>query len=197
MQQLKYILIVLIRLISHPDSFWQDLDVRTEQTEDKDQTVVNEMQQKYYFPMLGGAALILFLAKGFSGREFSFELAMRGGVSMLLTYFGGLYVASFLIDEFYERYAKVAFDRRRLQCFVAYTMSFALLMDTIIGCFPSLKFFLISEIIIFYIAWCGAIYYLRVTEDNRTVFTFISSLIIIFAPMIVGFLLHLLEVRNL
>jgi hypothetical protein len=197
MQQLKNIFIVFIRLLSHPDIFWQDLDVRTAQTEEKDQTVVNEMQQKFYFPLLGGAALILFLAKGFSGREFSLELAMRGGVSLLLTYFAGLYVAVFLIDEVFSRLWHTAFDRRRLQCFVGYTIAFALLMETIIGCFPSLKFFLISDIIVFYIAWCGAINYLRVAEDHRTVFTFLSSILMLAAPIIVSYLLHLLEVRNL
>jgi hypothetical protein len=196
MQQVKYILVVLIRLLSHPEVFWADLDVRTEQTAPRDATVVAEMQQRFYYPLLGGAALILFLVKGFGGETFSWEAAMRSGVALLLSYFAGLYVAAFLIREGFTRWANLTFDDRRLQCFVAYPLSFALIMQTLIACFPSLKFFLISEIYIFYIAWCGANYFLHVAEDKRTVFTFISSMMIIFAPVIVERLLHLLEVHN-
>ncbi len=193
MQLTLEIFMTLVRIIMHPDLFWQDLDARTEQTDEQDPTIVNEMQQRFYYPLMGGAALILFFACGFRGKDFSLEMAMRGGVSLLLTYFAGLYLASFLICELFTRFTELTFDRRKLQCFVAYTASFALVTETIIGCLPSLKFFMISEVYMFYIAWCGASQFLHVSEERRSVFTFVSSLIILASPIIVGSILHFLE----
>lgn len=188
MKQVKDILKFLFRLIVEPEETWQNLSVR-----DQDRKAVDAMQHNFYFPLLGAGALLLFLAGGWSVSPFGLEPAMKRGVSFLLSYFAGYYLAVFCIGEFFKSTDKAVFDKHRLYGFTAYAMSFILLIQVLVGCLPSMKFFTFICLYVTYIIWCGSRYYLFVDERRRLRFSIFTSLFIYFAPWVVGRLLHLME----
>jgi len=188
MKQIKDILKFLFRIIVEPEETWQKLSER-----DQDRNAVDAMQHALYFPLLGAGALLLFLAGGWRVSPFGLEPAMKGGVSFLLSYFAGYYLAVFCISEFFKSTDKLVFDKYRLYGFTAYAMSFTLIVEIWVGCFPSMKFFTFICLYVTYIIWCGSRYYLFVDERRRLRFSIFASLFIYFAPWVIGRLLHLME----
>jgi hypothetical protein len=158
--------------------------------------MVDEMQQQLYFPMLGGGALLLFIFGGFHAEVFSLEMAMKSAVSFLLSFFGGYYLALFLLRELYSSLGGLELQRDRLECFVGYSLSFVLAVEVVVGCMPKLKFMSLISLYLFYIVWCSSEYYLRTDERHRQRFSFFTTVILALSPRIVAFLLHLLEMRS-
>lgn len=188
MKQVIDILKFLFRLIVEPEETWQTLSAG-----DQDRKAVDAMQRNLYFPLLGAGALLLFLAGGWSVSPFGLEPAMKRGVSFLLSYFAGYYVAVFCISEFFKSVDKRVYDKHRLYGFTAYAMSFIIVVQVLVGCLPGLKFLTFICLYVIYIIWCGSNYYLFIDEKRRLRFSIFASFLVYFAPVAVGRLLHLME----
>lgn len=188
MRQLWDILKFLARILSNPDGTWLVVAER-----DADRRVVDDMLRDYYFPLLGGGAALLFLAKGFAVDPFSWEAAIKGGATFLISYFAGYYLAVFLVRELCKAICETQPDRHRVQGFVAYAMSFVLAVEVVAGCLPSMKFLLIGCLYIIYIVWCGARRYLSIREDLRLRFSVFASIAIVVSPYVVGYALKWME----
>lgn len=188
MLQFKYILKYLISLVVNPEQTWQFLA-----NQEGQESKADYMQRNYYFPMWGVIAICLFLLKGFSTEEFSFEVAMKSAVSFMLSYFAGLYLAAFLLRLAFEWCWGILLDKERLQVFVGYAMSFLMAVDLLMSLMPSISFVAFVNLYLVYIVWCATISYLGVEENRRWSSTFLISAVVFCSPWLIGCLMRLME----
>lgn len=188
MKQAIAILKLLALFLTHPDEAWRGVSAR-----DTDRRAVDDMLRDYYFPLLGGGAAGLFIAEGWGVTPFGWDVAIRGGATLLIAYFAGCYLATFLVRELCKTVCETATEPHRVTGFVAYSMSFILAVEIITGCFPSMKFLSVICLYIIYIIWCGAHHYLLVREDMRLRFSIFASLIIVLAPYAIRRILTWIE----
>ncbi len=189
MRQFFNILRLLLSLIHSPQQIWQRLGEKY-----KDEESVDSLMKEYFSPLLGGGALVLFVAKGLlvENVSFSWEHAIKGGVTFLIGYYGGLFLAEFLVKEALRLF-EIEVPKMMLRACVILSMSYCLALDVVLGCLPSFSFFLVLGIYLCYIVWCAMGNFLQLEERAWWRATIITSIVIFFSPRVIQMLLSMME----
>ena len=137
MKQLINILNMLIAIVKTPQETWQKLS-----GEYNEEQAVDALVRDYYAPLMGGGALILFLVKGLQVPDvaFSWQHAIMAGVKFIIGFYGGLFLAEFLLREVLRLFG-LEFEKCTLRAFVVLAMSFCLGLDIVVNCLPGISFF--------------------------------------------------------
>ena len=69
--------------------------------------------------------------------------------------------------------------------FVGYSSSLMFALNIVLQLLPEFFFLQVFVLYTFYIVWEGAISYMKVEEAERMKFTFISTVIILFTPVVI------------
>lgn len=189
-QKLKNIIKYLISITVDPEPFWIHL------SKGKDEMSKTEfMQSGIFLPLLGIMSLALFVFSGFAG-EGSFDLqhAMTYMVPRLVGYFAGPYIAMFLLKEVLTSFFKIELpDRDRLQLYVFYSTGYLMMVEMFVALFPSIKFIQLFSYYLIKITWSGAFTLIRVEEQRRWIFGFVSFVVIYYAPSLLCRLVTMMQ----
>lgn len=182
MEQATYIVRFLIQLIAHPKDLWEYLASSEGAEESKPEVV----QQRYFLPLLGFMALVIFLCEGFHGAtgEMSFDLqcGMKRMVPRLVAFLVGPYLAQMLLKIMLEHFFKMPHpSKERLHHFVFYCTSFLMVLEMLLAFIPSIRFFSFIVLYLIYITWSGATTIIRIDDKHQWKFGFFSALVIYFS----------------
>lgn len=193
MNQFKFILQMLVSLIFHPQQTWQYLAA----IEDE-RTKSEYVQRNYYLPLLGFMSLVIFLCAAIyrdgTSRTFDLQVGMTQMVPMLVGFFFGPYLTIFILRHLLVRFFGMPNpDNDRLHLFVFYSTSFLIALQMLIALMPSMRFLIFVNLYLIYITWEASIVFVRVNENRRWTFCFVSALLIFSCSMLMVNLLTYMQ----
>jgi hypothetical protein len=180
----KQLVVLLFFLITEPGKTWKQLAEKQEKK--------NEYFYKnYLYPVLGAIALVSFVGVLFSLEKFDVQIALKIVIKQIAVYFGGFYLASLILSEFVIfRFMET---KNGLLCerFVGYASALLYAVAIVKSLFPSLFFLSLIVIYSVYMIWEGAVYYLKIKEEDMIKFTVFSSAVILLTPLLIKQLIGL------
>lgn len=190
MKQLKYIVRILLPLISRPEQMWQFLA-----TSRGEETKPDAMQKQFFLPLLGYMSLIVFLCAAFRSPDaavsFDYQYGMKQMLPLLIAYFVGPLVAAMVFNVALRHlFGLPNPDKDRVQLFVFYCTSFLMAIEILVALIPSIRFFSLIFIYLVYITFSGITTYIRVNQNRRWIVGFISFLVIWSCPSLIIMLMH-------
>ena len=150
------------------------------------------MLSRFIYPLIGIVSVAAFVGVLFTRKEFDVELALKSSIRTLVSVFGGFYVASYVLNEFWQGLFNREKDLKLCQCFVGYASSLMFALNIVLTLLPEFFFLRIFVLYTFYIIWEGATPYMQVNETERMKFVGISTTLILLTPWIIEIILSML-----
>ncbi len=177
----------LLLLISSPAKAWEEILVE----EDRRKVLAG-----FVYPLIGLCGLAVFLGSvSLDFEAFSLQTAMTKACSVVVSLFGGYFLAAYLVNLYGMKALKREQELVLCRQFVGYSMSVLFLLDIVLGLFPG--FFILRWILQFYIVWIvweGARKLMKVGEKKLLPYTLVVSAFIIVSPMMLKVLFDYLSV---
>ena len=174
-----------ILLITNPSEAWKGLVEKRSDTHDS-------FLSEYVYPFMGLIALASFLGVLFNGKEVEFQIALKETIVVLLSVFGGFFLASYLVNEVWQTIFRREPNMKLCQRFVGYSSSLFFCLSIISSLFPDFFFLRFLVFYTIYIVWEGVIPYMEMKESEQFKFVAFSTAIIIITPVLITFILRLL-----
>ena len=170
-----------ISLIFKPSEAWKELSLK--QNDDHESFLSG-----YVYPFIGLITLATFAGFLFARRGFDLQIAIKESIVIVLSMFGGFFLASYFINETRKKIFHRTHDIKLCQCFVGYSSSLIYSLHIVLSLIPEFFFLRILVIYTIYIVWEGAMPYMDIKESEQLKFTGISTLIIILTPLAIAFI---------
>lgn len=175
---------IIVAIISQPTKTWEML-AKKDENEDV-------FLSRFIYPLIGIVSVAAFVGVLFTRKEFDVELALKSSIRTLVSVFGGFYVASYVLNEFWQGLFNREKDLKLCQCFVGYASSLMFALNIVLTLLPEFFFLRIFVLYTFYIIWEGATPYMQVNETERMKFVGISTTLILLTPWIIEIILSML-----
>ncbi|MDR1162053.1 MAG: YIP1 family protein [Tannerellaceae bacterium] len=175
----------VIAIVSQPGKTWRELSEKEEKGD--------EFLTRFVYPLIGLITVTAFIGVLFTQKEFSVEIALKSSIKALVSYFGGFFLAAYLLNESWQAVFRQEKDIKLCQRFVGYSSALMYSLAIILLLLPSDLFFIyIFVVYTAYIVWEGAAPYMKVPDAVHLKFTIIASILIVSLPEIIGRLLFIL-----
>lgn len=176
----------VIAITATPGKAWKELSEKEENEKD--------FLTQFVFPLIGLVALAAFIGILFTRKEFDVELALKSSIKVLISYFGGFYLAAYWLNELWGNMFRREKDLKLIQRFVGYSSAMMYGLNMLLLLLPISDFFFLRIFVVYtvFIVWEGAVPYMKVEENSRLKFVLIASALIVLLPEIIGFLLYIL-----
>jgi hypothetical protein len=143
----------------------------------------------FVYPMIGLCGLTTFLgslwAVGWSGPQ-SFQYAMTHCCAVLISLFGGYFLATYIIRETCVRLLGRNTEMALVRQFAGYALVVILVLRAVIGLLPDFQIIgLLLQFYTLYVVWEGAVPMVQADEHNRLNFTLIATLSLIASPIVI------------
>jgi hypothetical protein len=181
---LKQLFILLFKLIVEPGKTWDQLAVKEEKKNE-------DFYKSYLYPVLGIIALLSFVGILVSGGQFEVQNALKMVIKQIAVYFGSFYLASLFLSEFVMPRFKRTKDTCLCERFMGYSSALVYVIAMIKSLFPAFSFLLLILVYSVYIIWEGVVRYIKMEEENLVKFTVWASLIILFSPVLIEWIINL------
>ncbi|MDO4755807.1 MAG: YIP1 family protein [Parabacteroides sp.] len=175
---------IIIAIISQPLKTWEMLAKNEEDRE--------TFLSRFIYPLIGVVSIVAFVGILFTRKEFDVELALKSSIRTMVSVFGGFYVSSYLLNEFWQSLFNREKNLKLCQCFVGYASSLMFALNIVLTLLPEFFFLRIFVFYTFYIVWEGAKPYMQIEENERMKFVGVSTVLILFTPWMIEFVLTML-----
>lgn len=174
-----------ISLIIKPSIAWQELNARHTENNEK-------FLSDYVYPFIGMIVAATFLGELFSLKEFDLQIALKSAILDAISYFGGFFLASYLINESLVRFFHHERNMSICQRFTGYSSALMFTVTILLKLIPEFFFLQFALLYTFYIVWEGAQQYMDIDEAKQLKFVTISTIIIVATPQILASVIGLL-----
>ena len=174
-----------ILLIIKPSEAWKKLLAK--QADDHEKFLSG-----YVYPFIGLVTLTSFAGILFTRKGFDLQIALKECIMVVMSMFGGFFIASWLSNEMWQKIFHRAPDMKLCQRFVGYSSSLLYCLTIALSLIPEFFFLRFLVLYTIYIVWEGAIPYMNVTEDEQLLFAGIATAIILGTPVVIEFTVGLL-----
>lgn len=176
----------VVAIITQPAKAWKELSKKEEKGD--------EFLTHFVYPLIGLITVAAFIGILFTRKEFSTELALKSSIKALVSYFGGFFLAAYLLNELWATLFKREKDLKLCQRFVGYSSVLMYALNIVLLLLPVSDFFFLRIFILYtvYIVWEGAGPYMKVPTNERMKFMVVASSLIVLLPEVIGLLLFML-----
>ncbi|MDR0429833.1 MAG: hypothetical protein LBH58_05060 [Tannerellaceae bacterium] len=176
----------VVAIITQPAKAWDELSRKKEKGD--------EHLNRFVYPLIGLVTAAAFVGILFTHKDFNIELALKSSIKALVSYFGGFFLAAYLLNELWVAMFKRENDIKLCQRFVGYSSAMIYSLNIVLMLLPASDFFFLRALmfVTVYIVWEGAAPYMKVPDKERLKFMIVASLLIISLPQIIGFFLFML-----
>ena len=147
---------------------------------------IREVSFDYVYPMIGFAALSVFLGSIFErgwGSAEDYQYAMMQCAAVVVSLFGAYFLSAYLINKVRIRVLEQPDDMLLSQQFAGYSMTVTFLLQILTGILPNLGIIsMLLQFYVIYLVWEGSEKLLDVTEDKRAALTMLASVILLVCP---------------
>lgn len=183
----KDLLSRILFILSSPSKAWDQISA-----EGDGKTVL----PGFVYPLIGLCSISEFIGT-FFGKEFIpdvFQVALTRCCAVAVALFGGFFLSVYLIDKMLRKWFGTSVAKDTVVVFVAYSMTVKFVLD-ILSSLLSLKLLLvILQIYTLFVVFEGARRYLRLSEDKVTLFTLVTTVIILLCPSVIELVFNTLSV---
>lgn len=169
----------LLDIIFHSEKTWERLSGEPERNNN------TEFYRSYLYPVIGIISLLVFLGVFINKKNFEVELALRTTIAVSVSLFVGFYIASFAISKLLSKFFSMEVDMKKCERFVGYSSGLLYLVYMFLALFPDFFFIKLGLLYTVYIIWESTPYYILIPEENRLKYSIVSTLVILFAPVLV------------
>jgi hypothetical protein len=174
----KSLLHITLQLISSPQRAWEEIRLE----EDRRRVLTD-----FVYPMIGLCGLTAFIGSlmtvGWNGPQ-SFQFAMTHCCAVLISLFGGYFLAAYIIREVCVRLLGRDTEMPLAQQFAGYALAVIFVLRAIIGLLPDFQIIgLLLQFYTLYVVWEGAVPMFQADEDRRMNFTLIATFCLIVCPI--------------
>ena len=167
-------------LISSPAHAWEEIRL-----EDK-----RKVFSAFVYPMIGFCALAVFLGvlfdMGWSGPQ-SFQYAMTRCCAVAVSWFGGYFLAAYLINRMRMRLFHMADDIPLTRQFAGYALVVPFLLQIVTGIWPDFSIMaLLLQFYLVYVVWEGCPLVMGIEDKDRLRFTLLASVLLLACPAIIN-----------
>ena len=167
-------------LISSPAPAWEEIRLE----EDK-----RKVFTAFVYPMIGLCGLSVFLGSLFShgwGGPESFRYAMTQCCAIAVSLFGGYFLAANLIHHYTIRMLHLPAEKGLILQLAGYSMVVIFCLRIILALMPDFQIIaLLLQFYTVYIVWEGSERLMQIGEESRLKFTLVSSVALLFSPVII------------
>ncbi|MDR1103667.1 MAG: YIP1 family protein [Tannerella sp.] len=174
----------LAGLILKPAETWNKL---SQDEEDKESFL-----SRYIYPLIGLIALAAFVGVLFSRKEFSFEIALKSSIKVLISNMGGYFLAVYMMSELWQGLFHRQKDIRLWYYFVGYASAPMFALNIVLALLSEFFFLRAAVLYTVYTIWEGATAYMHVREDEQLKFSACASAVIIATPLAIDYLLFMM-----
>ena len=176
----------VVALLSSPAKAWEDISNNERE---------NQVLPGFVYPMIGLCGLSEFIG-AFIGRDFIadiFQVALTRSCGVAVSLFIGFFLASYLIKLWNE---KMGWERtdEEIHLFVGYSMVVTFVLQIISGLFSILIIHWILQIYTLFVVFEGSRRLMKIPEYRLTMYTIVSTLIILLSPTVIEFIFNKLSV---
>lgn len=143
----------------------------------------------FVYPMIGLCGLSVFLGSLFShgwGGPESFRYAMTQCCAIAVALFGGYFLAVNLIHHYTARMLNMPVEKSLILQLTGYSMVVIFCLRIILALMPDFQIIaLLLQFYTVYIVWEGSERLIHINEENRLKFTLVSSVALLFSPVII------------
>lgn len=143
----------------------------------------------FVYPMIGLCGLSVFLGSLFShgwGGPESFRYAMTQCCAIAVALFGGYFLAVNLTHHYTARMLNMPVEKSLILQLAGYSMVVIFCLRIILALMPDFQIIaLLLQFYTVYIVWEGSERLIHINEENRLKFTLVSSVALLFSPVII------------
>lgn len=181
----KEIFSLLVALVSQPRKTWALLAKQSDQED--------AYLSRFLYPIIGIATLASFFSLLFiSDTGFSLEIALKKGIVCFVSFFGALYMASYLFRVISDGLFQIEFDKTISLRFIAYSVSLLYVLEIILVLFPEFFIVRILMLYIVYVIWEGCEIFLGIGDKMQMKIVLLASILTLGSPYFIKFILCIL-----
>ena len=176
----------VVILLSAPAKAWEDIATKGEE---------NQVLDGFVYPMIGICAVSEFIG-AFIGRDFIsdiVQLALTRSCGVAVSLFIGFFLASYLIKLLNAKVSNQCSDNE-IQRFVGYSMVVTFVLQIVSGLFSILIIHWLLQIYTLFVVFEGARHLMKIPEYRLTMYTVVSTIIILISPTVIEFIFNKLSV---
>lgn len=178
----------ILSLLTSPGKAWDDI---------VDRGGTPDILSGFVYPLIGLCGLSgfigAFIEKGFS--SVVFQLALMRCCAVAVALFGGYFLSVYVLDKIRVWWFKEGNLRGKMSVFVGYSMSVPFALNILSGIVPVLLLYLVLQIYTLVVVFEGVRRWLEVPERGQMLFTFVSTLVILACPALIGYVFTQLSVN--
>jgi len=183
----KKLVIRLWQFLRFPANAWKMVSEET----DTNKTFLSE----FFYPLIGLAALTAFVSAFIDG-DLTFREKLTEGIQLFVVSFGsafiGLFMSAKILDWMYVRWFEQPSDYTKAQVLTVYALAPVLAVSILTRLISELFFLKILFLYAFVIIWEAGTQYYTIDTKKQGTFTAVSGIVILFAPLLVEYLLKLM-----
>ena len=171
-------------LIVAADSTWDSIA--------SEQASVTTIRKNYIYPWILCGVILSFIFNGIYAPARPIEAALVHAIITLLSLTGGYYISNLVCFAYLNKYKPDLASKNKCETIVGYSYTIIILIEILITIMPSLFFLRILSLFVAYSVWEGSRAIWQLNEEERGSVVLIFSIIIIFMPIIVNKIIHIL-----
>ncbi|MBR4311793.1 MAG: DUF1282 family protein [Bacteroidaceae bacterium] len=177
----------LLALIVSPKKAWVEISSESPR---------RDVMGTFVYPLIALCGLAVLFSKlmGSGMKRLTFQTAAMDICSYCVALFGGFFLAVWLLDLLKKEILKHESDMPGSQLFVGYTMGVVFVAEILSILFP--QFFIFKWILQFYVlyvVWEGSEIIFTVPEKDKLTFTILTSVAVIFSPVVIRILFNFIS----
>ena len=176
----------VVALLSSPAKAWDEIANGGEE---------HTVLPGFVYPMIGLCGLSEFIG-AFIGKDFMtdlFQVALTRSCGVAVSLFIGFFLASYLIKLMNGQF-NCQKSESDIQVFVGYSMVVTFVLQIISGLFSILIIHWILQIYTLFVVFEGARRLMKIHESRLTMYTIVTTLIILLSPTVIEFIFNKLSV---
>ena len=153
---------------------------------------VSAIRKQYIYPWIILCVVLVFLFDTLYASERSIEKGILSVIVTSLSMLGGYFISNILCFLYLKKYQAELASKVESETIVAYSYTIIILLEILIAIIPSLFFLRILSMFVGYMVWEGCRAMWKLKEDERGNIVLIFSIIIIFIPIIISRIIHMM-----
>lgn len=177
----------LVALIASPKKTWVEISAETPR---------RDVMAAFVYPLIAVGGLVVLADKLLHGgvERVTFHAAMMDVCGYCIAFFGGFFLAAWLLDTLRQKFLGHAADMAGSQLFVGYAMGIVFVADILSVVFPQFfMFWWLMQFYVLYVVWEGSDVLFCMSDEKRLTFTTLTALAVVFAPTLIRALFNMLS----
>jgi hypothetical protein len=152
----------------------------------------NELRKHYVFPWIAFCVLTVAVFEGLYAKANGLEVGFLNALIAIISLVGGYFLSNSVCFWYLRKHQPEQYTLVDCEKIVSYSFTTIFILEIITTVFPSLFFLQILSIYTAYLVWEGSRAVLKMNEEERGNIVLVFTLAIVFIPVLISRIIHLM-----